>query len=260
MYVPKCVPTSFLHLICRHPILVVPIAIGLLLGIPHFMNVPSCCVPEAMITFTFDDGYLSTYQYAYPILKKYGYVGTAFIIPSLVGKEGYMNWAQITELYRNGWEIGSHSYTHPHLTQLSLEDLEKELYLSKQDLERHGFYVISFASPYGEWDEKTIVAIKKYYLLHRTAWPSDLNPIPLPEKDRYYLKAVAADEISVEEVKQWIRKAKEEKKWLILIFHRVNEHKPQYNISAEDFEEIVKFVHDLGFKGIRFNDLFTQAP
>ncbi len=259
MYLPKCIPSSLLHLICRVPFLVVPIAVGLFLGLPHITGIPPCCTPESMITFCFDDGYISTYEFAYPILKEYGFVGTAFIIPSKVGEDGYMTWSQIKELYQEGWEIGSHSYTHPYLTQVSDQKLEREVFLSKVVLEREGFNVVSFASPYGDWNEHTLSVIRQYYLLHRTSWPFDLNSLPLTEEQHYTLKAVGVDEISLDEVKQWILRAKEEKKWLILIFHRINEDVDEYNLTLGAFREIVDYVHSLGFGGITFDELFDRS-
>ncbi len=259
MYLPKCIPSSLLHLICRVPFLAVPIAIGLFLGLSRTTGIPPCCTPESMITFCFDDGYVSTYEFAYPILKEYRFVGTAFIIPSKVGQDGYMSWSQIEELYQEGWEIGSHSYTHPHLTQLSDQMLKGEISLSKFILESRGFNVVSFASPYGDWDERTVNVIRTHYLLHRTSWPPELNSIPLSEDQRYYLKAVAVDEISLEEIKQWIDRAKAEKKWLILIFHRINENVQKYNLDLETFRKIVDYVHSLKFEGATFNELFDSS-
>jgi peptidoglycan/xylan/chitin deacetylase (PgdA/CDA1 family) len=57
-----------------------------------------------MITFCFDDGYQSVYQYAYFILEKYGFVGPVFAISSIIGEAGHMDWDQLKELYQNGWE------------------------------------------------------------------------------------------------------------------------------------------------------------
>lgn len=212
-----------------------------------------------MLTICFDDGYLSTYENAYPVLERYGFKGTVSAVPSLIGQPGYMTWEQLTFLYDQGWEIGSHTYTHPHLTALTRPEIEQELSLSKQTLERHGFQVFSFASPYGEWNDEVIEVIKEYYLLHRTSWPFGLNDIPVPEDQRYYLRAVAADEITIDEVKEWISRAKEENKWLILIFHRVDEDVPQYNVTSQQLDEILRYAHELGFRGVAFNDLFT-AP
>lgn len=256
MYFPKGVSSSLFHLACRFPFLLVPLIVGLLIISPKESSLP--CLPEALITICFDDGYKSVFENAYPVLSRYGFVGTVFVIPSLVGKEGYMTWQDLTFLYENGWEIGSHSYSHPYLTRLSLEEIERELSLSKTILQDYGFEVFSFASPYGDWNETVIEIAKKYYFLHRTSWPYGLNEIPLQEDMRYYLKAVAGDEISPAEIKRWIDRAKAEKKWLILIFHRINENTRPYNITKEVLEEIVRYAYNQGFRGAGLAEFLTR--
>lgn len=257
MYLPKGIPNVLLHLICRFPFLVVPIGIAVFLITSQFDG-SQACLPQAMVTFSFDDGYESVYQNAYPVLQRYGYVGTIFAIPAAIGQDKYLTWPQLEELYKSGWEIASHGLTHRDLTQLNDQEIEDELIGSKEILQAHGFYVISFASPYDQCDERTISLIRKHYLVHRSSIMG-LNPIPLPDDEsRYYLKAIETDNISLDQIKSWIIKAKEEKKWIILIFHRIGES-GQYNISLEDFEEIVRFVYDLGFQGIRFDQILSTS-
>jgi peptidoglycan/xylan/chitin deacetylase (PgdA/CDA1 family) len=256
MYGSQPVSSSILHLLCRCPILVVPIALGLIFGIPNFSQVPEECLPSSMVTFTFDDGYFSTYDKAFPILEKYSYPATVFVITSAIGEPGYMTTEQILELADNGWEIGSHTVSHPDLTQLSDEQLKYELLVSQQYLENLGLTVRNFSSPHGRYDKRVVKTISQYYDSHRTSWPAELNNLPLnnPE-DRYYLKSVSVEaKTTVEEVKQWIIKAKEEEKWLILLFHHIDE-RGDYNWSSEDFEEVVKFVYEQQFEGVSMNEI-----
>jgi peptidoglycan/xylan/chitin deacetylase (PgdA/CDA1 family) len=73
-----------------------------------------------MVSMTFDDGLSGTYRYAYPILKKYGYPGTAGIIYAqlLSQNDDYMTVEQVLDLQKNGWEIASHSMTHKRPTEI----------------------------------------------------------------------------------------------------------------------------------------------
>lgn len=257
MYGPQPISSSIIHLLCRYPILVVPIAIGLILGIPSLSQVPEDCLPSSMVTFTFDDGYFSTYEKAFPILEKYSYPATVFVISSAIGEPGYMTIEQILKLADSGWEIGSHTVSHPDLTKLSDEQLKHELFDSKQYLESLGLTVRNFSSPHGRYDERVVEMISRYYDSHRTSWPAELNNLPLnnPE-DRYYLKSVSVeDKTTVEEVKRWVTKAKEEEKWLILLFHRINEV-GEYNWSSGEFEEVVKFVYEQSFEGISMKEIW----
>ncbi|QAZ68324.1 polysaccharide deacetylase family protein [Solidesulfovibrio carbinolicus] len=67
-----------------------------------------------MVTLVFDDGLSSVYQYAYPVLAKYGLVATTAVIADRVdsGDPDFMDEKQLKELQTAGWEIASHSLTH----------------------------------------------------------------------------------------------------------------------------------------------------
>lgn len=250
MYEPRCFPCSLMHLVCRIPLLVIPVALGLILAAPHLYNLPAENVPESMITFSFDDGYRSVYDNAFPILEKYGYAGTVFVITSATGQIGYMSAGHLVELAKKGWEIGSHGVTHRYLTELSDEELDWEVFASREYLKSLGLTVTSFAPPGGKYDSRTIAAVSRYYLCQRISWPDGFNDIPLKEESRYQLHAVSVEaKTTVEEVKRWILKAKEEKKWLILLFHRIDES-GDYNWPLRDFEAIVRFAKEQGFFGV----------
>lgn len=256
MYGPRAISCSLLHLVCRVPLLVVPVALGLFLAMPHLSRLPENCAPKAMVTFTFDDGYVSVYEKAMPILEKYGYTGTVFVITSAIGAFGYMSESQLKSLAQKGWEIGSHTVSHRFLTELSDSDLDYELYASKQRLERLGLKVTSFAPPGGRYNEKTILAVSKRYRCQRISWPDGLNDIPLKQdSDRYLLRSVSIGaETTVQEVKQWILRAKDEKKWLILLFHRIDEG-GEYSWPSEYLEQVVRFAKEQGFVGVSLDSL-----
>lgn len=58
----------------------------------------------AAISFTFDNGHLSTYTHAFPLLRKAGLVGHIAAITDLVGKPGRYSWEQIHEMAAAGWK------------------------------------------------------------------------------------------------------------------------------------------------------------
>ena len=92
-------------------------------------------LPENPILITFDDGYEDNYQYAYPILKKYGFTGTIFIITDLVGKPNYLTWEQLKEMKANGMNFQSHTVSHKSMTELGEAQLREELVNSKKILD-----------------------------------------------------------------------------------------------------------------------------
>jgi len=118
-------------------------------------------LPEKAIAITFDDSYKEQYQYAFPLLKKYGFVATFFVITSWVGRADAFSWAQIKEMSEAGMAVGSHSVTHPHLDTLSDEDLKNEVENSKKVLEENLGKTIDFiAYPAGFYNDKVIQAVK----------------------------------------------------------------------------------------------------
>ncbi|MFP5240197.1 MAG: polysaccharide deacetylase family protein [Acidobacteriota bacterium] len=71
-------------------------------------------LPKGMMTFTFDDGIVTNYTKAFPILRKRNQLATVGIVASRVtsGNNDYMDISQVRELEQAGWEVASHSLTH----------------------------------------------------------------------------------------------------------------------------------------------------
>jgi peptidoglycan/xylan/chitin deacetylase (PgdA/CDA1 family) len=116
-------------------------------------------LPEKPVILTFDDGYEDNYTNAYPLLKKYGFVGTFFIVTEPVdrGRAGYMSWAQIEIMSTNGMEIGAHSYTHPDLRGKSVDYIIWQAVGSKEAIEARIQQPVRFFSyPSGRYDEQVV--------------------------------------------------------------------------------------------------------
>lgn len=128
-----------------------------------------------LVAITFDDGYRSVAQVAKPILDSHGMIGTVFVPTSFIGAERPMSWPGIDhwldgpnadeltpmsweeaeKLIGAGWEIGSHTCSHPQLTKLDDAQLRKELAESQLECERRlGISCESLAFPYGDVDER----------------------------------------------------------------------------------------------------------
>ena len=121
---------------------------------------------------TFDDGYLSVYEHAYPALAARNMTATVYVVADSVGginawdrkagdyEEPMMSAAQVREMSEAGFEIGSHTLTHPHLTDLDDNQLKQEIIDSKHKLEDIvGKEVVSFSYPYGDCDSRVISAV-----------------------------------------------------------------------------------------------------
>ena len=121
-------------------------------------------LPKKSILLTFDDGYGGHYQYAYPLLKEYGYPAVFSIHTSSVGVNAgrtHVSWQELRTMANDPLvTIASHSKTHPVLTKLSHQQLVQEVADSKKILEsRLGRSVQYFTYPYGLYDARVKRAV-----------------------------------------------------------------------------------------------------
>lgn len=117
--------------------------------------------PGRAVVLTFDDGHISNYEEAFPILQKHSLKATFFITAGEIGKGSTMNWDQIIELHRAGMEIGSHTLTHRPPSTLSDDELWYELTESKKVLEDGlGSPVTSISSPTGFFNPRMSTVAK----------------------------------------------------------------------------------------------------
>ena len=96
-------------------------------------------LPEKPVVITLDDGYVDNYEYAYPILKKYGFKATIFLINDFTGVyPNYLTWEQIHEMQDSGLiDFESHTMTHANLSELtSRDELHHEIADSREALSK----------------------------------------------------------------------------------------------------------------------------
>jgi len=113
-------------------------------------------LPPRPILITFDDGTQSIYDSALPVMRKYGFTGVAYIVNNYMNSQDqlYMRPEQVKQLAAAGWEIGSHSLSHPpDLITFAPERQRNEVVESRKQLEAElGVPVLSFAYPFGVLD------------------------------------------------------------------------------------------------------------
>ena len=127
---------------------------------------------ERYVILNFDDNRKSQFTQVKPILDKYGFKATFYVVCKyLDNKKGYMNWTELETLHKEGHDIGSHTMNHANLSDSSIKSLEYQIGNSKECLQEHGINATTFAYPFDKgWDNKTVVNIvSKYYDLARTA-------------------------------------------------------------------------------------------
>jgi peptidoglycan/xylan/chitin deacetylase (PgdA/CDA1 family) len=147
------------------------------------------------VAVTFDDAFQSVRDRALPILEGLGWPGTVFVVsdygegdrligwPTLDAWLGTsyehelkaLSWHDLGQLHAAGWEVGSHTSTHPHLTELSAAELRQELVNSRQECEaRLGTPCLSIAYPYGDCNRTVVDAAVKAGYRAGAALPSPL--------------------------------------------------------------------------------------
>jgi len=107
-------------------------------------------LPPRPIVISFDDGNLDNYTTAFPIMQKYGFTGTLYIVVNYMSAENYMTPDQIKEMAAAGWEVGSHSVSHADLTSVDPSRQRYEIVESRALLEEKlGVPIMTIAYPFG---------------------------------------------------------------------------------------------------------------
>ena len=218
---------------------------------------------RAVVTFAFDDGYESDYTMARPVLDRHHFPATSYVIGSLVGGQGRMSMEQLKSLQDlNGWDIASHSFTHSNLTERARPEIESDLELSQQFLERNGLYrgAAHFAYPYGEFDNEELRSLaQKYFVTARTGvGPGET----LPPSDPHRLRVMmVANTTSPEQVSQQVQAAIAGGDWLILVFHKIVGSDPISDLEYRqaDFERIVDDVASRGVEVLTVSEVYDQG-
>jgi peptidoglycan/xylan/chitin deacetylase (PgdA/CDA1 family) len=249
---------------------------------------------DKVVILNFDDGRLSQYTNALPILDKYGFKATFYVVCNYIGKkDGYMDWNEIKTLQKEGHDIGSHSMNHVRLEKLSKKNVEYEVGQSKRCLQDHGINAKSFAYPFDSGtDDKTVINIvAKYYEIGRTAsdalaflrcdnpkiQPTQTDCRTYTDKDgltyanRYTVRAWSQDATRIEDsasdnmmADKFIRIVDSQIKYNnagtikaipIIIYHRVGDSGNLYNTDIKLFNAQMKYLHDNGYKVLTMADL-----
>jgi peptidoglycan/xylan/chitin deacetylase (PgdA/CDA1 family) len=171
------------------------------------------------LAVTFDDAYLSVLERAYPILASLGFPGTVFVVTDFAddGRPLHwprsnewrggpyedelrgMTWSQLAQLVESGWEIGSHTRTHPRLTELSDDGLARELRGSREACERAlGRRCSSLAYPYGDFDARVAkAAAEAGYQVAATETLGPPDPLTFPRVGIYRADSLGRFQLKV---------------------------------------------------------------
>ena len=150
---------------------------------------------------TFDDGYKDLINNCLPLLKKYNFKATCFLVSNQIGKTNdwdeenknikikkIMDKSDIEIWVKNGMKIGSHSKNHNKLTKIDHQQLLNEIVNSKIDLEKLiGEEIKSFCYPYGQFNLDVVNEVKKNYSYALTTLRSRYDP---NKHDKYLIPRI----------------------------------------------------------------------
>ncbi len=138
-------------------------------------------LPDRPILLTFDDAYADIVEFGLPLLIKYGFTGTVFVVSDQIGgtnkwdlhlglsEQPLMSESQIREWAAKGIEFGAHTKTHADLTLLTPEQVADEMQGSRERLEELlGVPVPSLAYPYGYYTAEVAEIARRYFDLALT--------------------------------------------------------------------------------------------
>jgi peptidoglycan/xylan/chitin deacetylase (PgdA/CDA1 family) len=118
-------------------------------------------LPSHPVVVSFDDGYLSQYTRAFPVLRAYHWPGVLNLEVNFLQPAGGMRPWRVRKLIAAGWEIDAHTLTHPDLTTLDDARLWHEVHGSRVALRRRFHVPVDFfCFPSGRYDARVINTVK----------------------------------------------------------------------------------------------------
>lgn len=157
-------------------------------------------VPPRAVVLTFDDGYENFYQYAWPVLQRYGFPAMVYLIAGLIGRPSawfardgrdtpaLMSAERIRQLRREGVDFGAHGVNHLKLAEVDAACMREEIFQSKVLLEDLlGEEVAHFCYPYGSHNLAAVETVaeagyRSATTCQRGAATAEFDPLALPRK------------------------------------------------------------------------------
>jgi peptidoglycan/xylan/chitin deacetylase (PgdA/CDA1 family) len=170
-----------------------------------------------LVTFVFDDGNDTDYLIARGIFAEQGAVACSAITTDWINRPGYLTTEQIIGLRDAGWEIMSHTASHPKLTSLNEEQIDGEFARSKAVLAGMGVPVRNVVYPKNMNNELVRTIARKYYRSGR----GGAYAVNTPDTDPYYLKSYSIKH-DLARMERSIDRAYAGRSWIIFYQHEID--------------------------------------
>lgn len=170
-----------------------------------------------LITFVFDDGDDTDYLVGKELFAKQGAVACSAVTTGWINTKNHLTSAQIIALRDSGWEIMSHTVSHPNLRSLTPDQVDAELFRSKAVLESMGLTVNNLVYPFNMNNGPVRTITSKYYRSGRGG-TSSFNAGTI---DPYFLKSFSMKH-DIPRMKEHIDRAYADRSWLIFYQHEID--------------------------------------
>ena len=214
-------------------------------------------IPDKTVVFTFDDATASQFSVVAPLLVEYGFGATFFICefpPNFSDTTLYMNWRQIEELEKMGFEIANHTQNHPGISKLSKEQLIHQLEYIEAKCDSMGIAKpSSFAYPGYDLNLPALLTLReKGYQFARAGGsrsydPQEDHPLLLPSW------ALAPENKS--QIMDAFKEAKDGKLVIVTIHGVPDLEHPWVNTPPDLFIEYLEYLKSNGFQVISLREL-----
>ncbi len=223
--------------------------------IDDLRTTPSPDSGKAMIFF--DDGLVSAYENAYPVLQEHEMSAASSIVTGEVGAENHMSIEQMEELQSNGWEMVSHTHSHVSLQGISRVEAEREIVNARQWLVDHGFETgaRSIVYPYGGFTDATASFANQYHDLgfrYMDTLSSGSGRVT------QNMTASRGDASNLERAKKMVDLGQLYSDLEMFTFHEVGGSSEGLQMSTGDFEEFVSYLDDSDLEVITPSTLWDR--
>ena len=196
-------------------------------------------------SYRFDDGDITQYDIAFNNLKILNQVGSFYIITDKIGYNGFMTLENLKEIYKNGNNIGSHSCSHKdNWINSNYSNIKKEIVDSKIILRNLGFKPKIFCFPKMIMNNTTEILAKNNY----NAYFKNYSTNRIQKLNKNYIPSYPT-KFGIKELYNLIEKKTCLDVWLVITFHKITNYPTEYDITPEQFVNILLLVD----KGIRNN-------
>jgi peptidoglycan/xylan/chitin deacetylase (PgdA/CDA1 family) len=161
---------------------------------------------EHMVAITFDDGFRNFNKLGLPVLQRYNFPATLFLVTGYCGKNNgwpsqrnsivsqpLLSWTEVREMSKDGVSFGSHTMSHPDLRRLPAREVEEEIVASKKAIEDATSQPVEmFAYPYGYSNETVRIFTRTHFSLACSTTLGfvgpESDPFGLERIDMYYIR------------------------------------------------------------------------